>query len=135
METFHIIVISVATIILLLILIFIGILLSKGNQNLAWPPSYGICPDYWMHDLSNNKCIIPKFEPDAINIGNMYDPSTKQLKDSVIDTPGYSYDMSGTVLTQYIDFSDNLWESTCDKKKWCNTHNIVWDGISNYNNC
>ena len=63
METFHIIVISVATIILLLILIFIGILLSKGNQNLAWPPGYGICPDYWMHDLSNNKCIIPKFEP------------------------------------------------------------------------
>ena len=33
METFHIIVISVATIILLLILIFIGILLSKGNEN------------------------------------------------------------------------------------------------------
>ena len=135
METFHIIVISVATVILLLILIFIGILLSKGNENLAWPPSYGICPDYWMHDLSNNKCIIPKFEPAAVNIGNMYDANTKQLKDSVMETPGYSYDMSGGIITQYIDFSNNNWEGVCSKKTWANTNTIVWDGVSNYNSC
>jgi hypothetical protein len=38
-------------------------------------------------------------------------------------------------MTQYIDFSNNNWQGVCDKKKWANMNNIVWDGVSNYNNC
>ena len=118
MEKFHIIVLSIATVALILILIFVGILLSKGDTNEAYPPSYGVCPDYWETKL---------------NIGNMYDEST--LKTEVTNTPGYSNEMSDNEVVQYIDFSDSKWKGECDKKKWANENGIVWDGISNYNSC
>tara|TARA_B100000927_G_C16282706_1_gene396200 strand:- start:174 stop:581 length:408 start_codon:yes stop_codon:yes gene_type:complete len=135
METFYLTVLIVATIVLIIILIFIGILLSKGDTNLAYPPSYGICPDYWKYDEEQKKCIIPEYKPDSINLGNMYNETTKSLNDNILNTPGYSYDVSNGLLTQYIDFSNNAWNGICDIKKWTNTNNIVWDGVSNYNNC
>lgn len=135
METFYLTVLIVATIVLIIILIFIGILLKGGNQNLAYPPSYGICPDYWKYDVDQKKCIIPENKPDGINLGNMYNETTKTLNDNILDSPGYSYDVSNGLLTQYIDFSNNAWDGVCGKKKWTNTNNIVWDGVSNYNNC
>ena len=135
METFYLTVLIIATIVLILLLIFIGILLSKGNENLAYPPNYGTCPDYWKYDLDKKKCIIPENKPDAINIGNMYNETTKTLNDNILNSPGYSYDISNGTMTQYIDFSNNNWQGVCDKKKWANMNNIVWDGVSNYNNC
>jgi hypothetical protein len=139
MEKFHIIVLSIATVALILILIFVGILLSKGNTNEAYPPSYGTCPDYWEVDTdektNTSKCIIPNIQTTKLNIGNMYDESTMTLKDAITYTPGYSYDISNNVVTQYIDFSDSKWTGVCDKRKWANENGIVWDGISNYNSC
>ena len=134
METFHIIVLSVATVALILILIFVGVLLSKGDTNAAFPPSYGMCPDYWEIDASSNKCLIPNIKTTKLNIGNMYD-EVEILKDAITYTPGYGYDISNNVITQYIDFSDPKWKGQCDKKKWANENGIVWDGISNYNSC
>jgi len=135
METFYLTVLIVATIILIIILIFIGILLSKGNTNLAFPPNYGICPDYWKYNIDQKKCIIPQNIPGAINLGNMYNETTKTLNDNILNSPGYSYDVSNGLITQYIDFSNNNWGGICNQKKWTNTNNIVWDGVSNYNNC
>ena len=138
MESFHIIVLSVATVVLILLLIFIGILLSKGNTNLAFPPSYGICPDYWELDEKNKKCIIPPYSENAVNIGSIYgaDPGPNpSLVDSILTTPGYSYEVNDKVVTHYIDFHDSAWTGTCSKQKWANEHGIVWDGVSNYNNC
>ena len=84
MENFHIIVLSIATVALILILIFVGILLSKGNTNEAYPPSYGLCPDYWEVETdettNTSKCIIPNIQTTKLNIGNMYDESTMTFK-------------------------------------------------------
>lgn len=138
MESFHIIVLAIATIVLVLILVFVGILLSKGNTNLAYPPNYGTCPDYWTYDTEKNKCVVPKYSVDAVNIGNIYgaDPDNEaNLSDGVTLAPGYSYDVSNQIVTHYIDFSDEKWGEICSKKKWSNENAIVWDGISNYNNC
>ena len=123
-----------ATVALILILIFVGVLLSKGDTNAAFPPSYGMCPDYWEIDASSNKCLIPNIKTTKLNIGNMYDEG-EILKDAITYTPGYGYDISNNVITQYIDFSDPKWKGQCDKKKWANENRIVWDGISNYNSC
>ena len=138
MERFHVIVLSIATIILILLLIFIGILLSKGNTNLAYPPNYGICPDYWSIEEESGKCVIPAFSADAVNIGNIYGPDpgpNPSLVDSIINTPGYSYVVDDQVVTHYIDFNDDGWTGVCSKQKWANEHGIVWDGVSNYNSC
>ena len=139
MEKFHIIVLSIATVALILILIFVGILLSKGDTNEAYPPSYGVCPDYWEiktdEATNKSKCIIPNIQKTKLNIGNMYDENTNTLKSEITKTPGYSNEMSDGEVVQYIDFSNSGWKGECDKKKWANENGIVWDGISNYNSC
>ena len=135
MELFHIIVLSVATVALILILIFVGILLSKGDTNAAFPPTFGICPDFWEISAGTSKCMIPNIQTTKLNIGSIYDDNTMTLKDAITYTPGYSYDISDNVISQYIDFSDPKWKGICDKKKWANENGIVWDGVSNYNSC
>ena len=83
-------VLAIAVVVLILILIFMGILMSNGNENAAWPPSYGVCPDYWTYDEEKEKCIIPKYEPGSVNTGNMYNKESKTLNDNIMSTPGYS---------------------------------------------
>jgi len=134
MERFHIIVIIVAIVVLCLVLLVVGILLGKGNPNLAFPPSYGECPDYWAMTEDSSKCIIPTYKPDAVNIGSVYDENGG-FNPSVMTTPGYSSEEKDAVITRYIDFTDNKWTGICDKQKWAKEYGIVWDGVSNYNNC
>jgi hypothetical protein len=119
METFHLVVLSVAIVLLILVLVFIGILMSKGETNLAYPPSYGTCPDYWTIATDGSKCIVPTYQS-SLNLGSMYD-QTQQLTASVSSAPGYSYDPG--------------WTGICSKKSWANMLGIVWDGVSNYNEC
>lgn len=135
MESFHIIVLSIATIVLILILIIVGMLLGMGDSTTIYPPTYGICPDYWEIEKDTTKCIIPKIRDTKLNIGSIYDLSTMSLNDNITNTPGYSFDISNNNLTQYIDFNDPKWNGVCDKKKWTNEYGIVWDGVSNYNSC
>ena len=134
METFHLVVLSVATVLLILVLIFIGLLMDKGDKNLAYPPSYGTCPDYWTLSTDGSKCIIPTFQ-NNINVGSMYDNNTEQLTQYVVQTPGFSYDMSNNIVTNYIDFNNAGWTGMCSKKEWANMLGVVWDGVSNYNEC
>ena len=134
METFHLVVLSVATVLLIVVLIFIGVLMNKGDRDLAYPPSYGTCPDYWTLSKDGTKCIIPSFKND-LNVGTMYDKHTEQLTQYVIDSPGFSHDVSNNMVTNYIDFNDDKWTGICSKKDWVNMLGVVWDGVSNYNEC
>ena len=139
MDTFRIIVLAIAAIVLVLILVFVGILLNKGNTNVAFPPNYGECPDYWTYDSEQKKCIVPNYSDKVINIGNIYGENpdvSPLLTNGVTNAPGYKSivnDKNETV--HYIDFNDSKWGGICNKKKWSNENGIVWDGISNYNNC
>ena len=65
MKTFHIIIISVAS----LVLIATSLLMYSqyGNKNPFFPPVSVNCPDYWKLN-SNRKCVIPN---DGTNIGNI----------------------------------------------------------------
>lgn len=134
METFHLVVLSVATVLLIVVLIFIGVLMNKGDRDLAYPPSYGTCPDYWTLSKDGTKCIIPSFKND-LNVGTMYDKHTEQLTQYVIDSPGFSHDVSNNMVTNYIDFNDDKLTGICSKKDWANMLGVVWDGVSNYNEC
>ena len=60
--------------------------------------------------------------------GDIYENNKSTL--TTTSTPGYD-EMGNT-----IDFDDAKWYTgPCMKKKWANQYNIVWDGVSNYNDC
>lgn len=53
--TFQKTTIHVATILLIAMLVIIGILLYRANQNAQWPPMISECPDYWKV-IDTDKC-------------------------------------------------------------------------------
>jgi hypothetical protein len=125
MDLFKIITVVIAVLLFIVIMTLVGILINTSNHlGTVYPPILNQCPDGWMADGSNN-CIIPS----NINLGNLTDFST---------LPGYF--VNQTTGQSEINFSDRGWDgngmtSQCNKRLWCNTNNIVWDTISNYNQC
>lgn len=133
METFYIIVLTVAGIFLILILTFVGILFTAKNNSTIYPPIQNKCPDYWT-DAAEKGCTISD-----LNIGTLKDGSSYKMTSTSgttgVYTPGY--DSANTT----VNFADTKWESgflktnRCALKQWANANKIVWDGVSNYNGC
>jgi len=127
MGRFHWITILVAVLVLLIVLIYVGILMTHGNKaSKIYPPIANICPDYWLSDISGN-CVVPA--PGSRNA-----PTT--TLSSVKTSPGYTPGYNGTS----VDFNSATWVSgkssaTCSKQTWCQRIGVYWDGVSNYNNC
>jgi hypothetical protein len=125
MDIFYIIVLSVAIMLLILVLTYIGIkmMYSRNSSTNTFPPTASACPDYWDSD-SNGRCVVPG--SNATNHGSI-DPSKLNS-----NTCGY-------VSPNSFDFNASCWtksgSSICSKNLWAKQNNITWDGITNYNGC
>jgi hypothetical protein len=121
MDYYYIIVSVVATIILVLILTYVGILITSTQKKATYPPSYNLCPDYWKSNGSG-VCVMPT---NGVN-------TTSPMKGN---TYGY------TEGSNSINFSDAGWsaggtgDQRCGWQKWANLNEIQWDGVTNYNGC
>ena len=118
MESFHITVLTIATIILIIALTTIGVMIQKGSRSGTFPPTASNCPDGWIEDSTPGsttyKCTPPTPIPPATAL--VLKPS-----DGLTGTANVTYDDSTT--------------SICDKQKWTSLNNVLWDGVSNYNGC
>ena len=60
MDRFFIIVLSIAVVLLILILTFIGLMMkSTSTNNAVFPPVVNTCPDYWSVGMDTSSCAIP----------------------------------------------------------------------------
>tara|TARA_B110000285_G_scaffold218581_1_gene268175 strand:- start:1475 stop:1858 length:384 start_codon:yes stop_codon:yes gene_type:complete len=127
MDNFYMTVIIVAIIALIGVLTYVGMIMAYGEGTEVYPPQSTTCPDYWVID-ENKKCKIPS-DGDK-NTGSLYESGL--LSYSAEQTIG----IEGTTA---IDFAHDDWKASgqpiCAKQTWAKTHNVVWDGISNYNDC
>ena len=132
---FYGIVLSIAIVLLILILTYVGLTMQNTTNNkVVFPPVEAKCPDYW--DFNGNACVIPAVG--SVNLGSIYSNTgslilTTDLTDGLnIGTP-----ISGN---SYINFTDPAWNShglsgVRQKQKWASIYGIQWDGVSNYNSC
>ena len=139
MDGFYKMVLIVALVLLVIALIGLGILLQHQDSGKAFPPSQNVCPDGW--DVTNVKDTYSEADyrgktactyQGATNLGTNFvnDSDTAKQKNN------YYIDISGTDVEnskKSIVFKDTV--LLCDKRKWANEHGIVWDGVSNYNEC
>ena len=133
MDSFYLIVLSIATVILILILAYIGMKLRNKSVTQAFPPQANSCPDYWGFDGSY--CYIPK--NGGKNTGSIYSADGKVTL-NVSNTPGYNSDSATD--RQYIYFGNTGWTvagktSDCQKRQWASQTGLMWDGITNFNGC
>ena len=112
MASFQKIVATIAIVLLIICLIFIGIALTKNKNTSQWPPILGACPDYWV-DTSGN----------GSNCVNMRDLGT-------CTTGGNGVPVGSHMA---MNFNSALYtgsNGTCAKYTWANKCGITWDGIT-----
>ena len=132
MDIFYIIVLSVATVILILMLTYIGVVTIYRKSGTVYPPKASPCPDTWQSSVTDPKsCSIPAYG--SSNTGSIYNTS-KLLTLKTNTTPGLNTN------NNYIDFTNSDWtkggiSAICGQKSWSVKNNIMWDGVTNYNKC
>ena len=126
MDKFYTYVVIVAFVILVLALIGLGVILQNQDKGEVFPPIQSKCPDGWATTASG--CYIPDT---SINIGT--------FKRAALTDADKKYLISSGTTAYYTSPSYELIFKPealpCDKRKWANMHGILWDGISNYNQC
>jgi len=189
MDSFHLTVLTIASIILIISLATIGVVIQRSSSVTTFPPFASNCPDGWdsisgqpsitITGSIDGKILTVSNETQSIPIGTIIHGDGIPRGTKVIghkNTAHPTYNLSQVVTTtidnktltlitpnddnkrwytcvaptgigattlgsiawnatgNYISFDDNS-SSICDKKKWTASNNIVWDGVSNYNNC
>ena len=118
--SFQRIVIIIAIIILIITLCILGYYLKKEKTEGDYPPVIPECPDYWKQDVINqiNKDGVKEASYKCINVKDL-----------------------GKNAGNEINFNDPKWKGKykgshglCEKKKWANSHELSWDGLSNNDN-
>jgi hypothetical protein len=104
-------VLMVASILLILGLIIIGIIIVRSLGEEVFPPVVTDCPDYWSVTYNAANEVICK--NNQINSG--------YAKDTCRNYPTSRFSVNGT------SEADKL----CEKSKWAKDCNIHWDGITN----
>lgn len=145
MDGFYTTILTVASIILILLLTYVGILLYYAKGTEVFPPNQKPCPDYWVMN-ADGKCVFPLADTSR-NRGSLGDSIDKYKLSTtaVAGTPGYTVGTvgaNGAVTGSTIDFSNAGWKTKygkpselCNKKRWSEIYNIEWDGVTNTNQC
>ena len=122
MDSFYTIVVLIAIVLLILCLIAVGVMLQKQDDNTPFPSQSNQCPDGWGVSDSGY-CIVP-----STNINNGKTGTTTAR----LMTPSTLWTAEAGSST---NFKANDSATICDKRKWAIDNDIIWDGISNYNQC
>ena len=113
LNTFNSIVLQVATVILIILLIVIGLVMHYSAKNAEFPPVISECPDYWNITRDGSKTVcknVLKINPFSVSDNDSC---------NVVDTVNFSGP------------SDN--QTICNKYKWAKGCNVLWDGVTNNN--
>jgi hypothetical protein len=132
MDNFYLVVITIAVLLLIVILTYLGIIMnSQKNTSMEFPTTEPqSCPDYWESAKNDDKktvCVVPTND---VNIGDLLDTS-EEGKTNLEDTIGYNE--KDNINT--IDFNDDTEWSNCNKKQWALKNKIYWNGVAEYSKC
>lgn len=106
--TFQKIILTISVIALIIILIIIGMGLSKGAKDISWPPIVGECPDYWVDINGNGESCL-----NTHSLGKCNVPSEGE---------------EGTMNFNQAPFTGD--NGDCAKYRWATTCKVTWDGIT-----
>uniref|UniRef100_A0A6C0B7L2 CPW-WPC domain-containing protein n=1 Tax=viral metagenome TaxID=1070528 RepID=A0A6C0B7L2_9ZZZZ len=127
-DSFYLIVMSVALFVLIVALGFMGWMMSHQKDQVNFPNITTTCPDFWR--VADN--------------GNCEQPTTGNFNSGTAitsDTPGFvaSTPVSGVTPPNKFNSNHAGWGSgnaaVCKKKKWADTNGIKWDTVTNVNYC
>jgi hypothetical protein len=144
MNWFYIVVSSIAVIILILSLAFVGVMMKKSNTSQSFPSSISQCPDLWIPDGSfchfngvNNGTYNISTDPKQLRKSNG-DAITLSATEAPFFTNGYvnaNYSQTTTINPFDEKWNINGVTPSCNQKQWAVINNIQWTGVREYNSC
>ena len=133
MDSFYFIVLGVATLVLILMLAFLGWTMSQTKKGSNYPEIVKTCPDNWMVETVDGKIVCKRPVAGQANRGSASLNSYMGLSTS----PGYV-----AANTNYLNFANDLWSTdtttpnpNCAKRNWAKKYEIKWDSIDSANSC
>ena len=113
MESYHIIVLVVASVSLILVLTIVGILIKKDKGSQKFPTSHKDVPDGWTKAASPSSGTVIKY---------------------ILTHTGTDNNPKGAGSQEFIGA---VWKDIdiCKKKEWADKNLVYWDGITTYNGC
>ena len=130
-DSFYLIILSVALFILIIVLGFMGWMLSHQKDQVDFPNITTTCPDFW--EINGNGYCVQPSTTTSFNYGTA-SSLTNYIKTgttTAVDVPG----LSGTTFNSKVSEWGSGKEAVCNKKKWANDNNIKWDTVTNVNFC
>lgn len=101
-------VLTAAIVILIIMLVIIGMSLSKASYEDTWPPIVGDCPDYWVDMSGNGEACL-----NSHSLGRCNVPTEGE---------------NGTMNFNQSPFTGD--NGTCSKYNWATGCGVTWDGIT-----
>lgn len=142
MDSFYLIVLGVATLVLIILLAFLGWNMSNAKKGTKYPVITTTCPDNWTSEKVGTDilCKRPGVNSDGTNQynrGSTTDPKNLTTYMTTLTSVGY---VEGK--PDYLNFADNKWNTdvktpnpTCAKKAWAEKYGIKWDSVDSANYC
>jgi len=107
-------IIVIFTIILVIILIYLGMNINKPNTSKPWPPLTANCPDYWADvNGDGSNCVGTKY-----NNTGLWNSFNTLVPNTTVSVPNFA-------TAPYKGA-----KGTCEKYKWANINQVSWDGIT-----
>ena len=151
-----------ALVLLIIVLIVIGVSMTKFQSLDPFPPTQNACPDYWDVGSDPKYCGIPI--KDKKNMGQIFlnaegkgVDATKNQNIGMCTAGKSNFGCVGSTDPvylpanakqpsenfQYVQMNkNNKWQTMypglterCAQRKWATTMGITWDGVTNYNGC
>ena len=114
LNNFNSSVLQIATIILIIILIIVGMFMYYLSYNAIYPPVISECPDYWDVVKDSNDRVI--------------------CENKLKINPKAASNTDSCNRVDPVNFTGPTTDDTvCNKYNWSRTCNVVWDGITNSN--
>ena len=125
-DSFYTTVLTIAVVVLILVLAFLGWTMSKQKETDNFPKLQTSCPDFWKIEKDGAKTYCVQPIAGQVNSGD-----DKSNYNGVAIAPGFE--------NGKFDFANSGWSAggnaVCAKKKWANSHGINWDTVTNANYC
>jgi hypothetical protein len=130
-SNFYTLVLTIAIVILIVVLGYLGWVMSKASVSDEFPKLRTSCPDLWKVENGPGGEVFC-VQPSAGSLNRGEDSNTGGTTTTPLDT-------AKGVTGNKFNTNDLGWASAgnavCGKQKWANAHGIKWDTVSNANFC
>jgi hypothetical protein len=141
MDSFYWIVLSIATLMLIVALAYVGWVMGQTKKGYNFPQFTTTCPDNWISTKVGDTVVCQRPATGKFNYGlaATSNPTVdNDLTTYLTNTSSVGY-IAPSGADLYINPNDPNWakdgDAVCEKRAWARKYELKWDSVENANYC